>query len=234
MRRQLHILALLLIAMTALAPGAAHAQLQDQKTNLAIGFNGGVNLNSVSFSPRIKQKNLMAPTFGFSARYISERYFKMICGLQIEVNYSQHGWTENIEDGSGDTYTRKMNYVEIPFLAHLSFGSENHGGRFIINLGPQIGFIINESEEKSQTWDTSNRTNDVVEQYGYFADKKFQYGITVGMGVEIRTGIGNFIAEGRYYYGLSDFYNNTKKDAFARSAQTAIVAKLTYFIDITK
>ena len=234
MNRKLHLLLVVTVALAALLPDVAFAQLQDQKRNLSLGFNGGVNLNSVSFSPRIKQNNFMAPVYGFSARYISERYFKMICGLQLEVNYSQHGWTENIEDGSGDTYTRKMNYVEIPFLAHLAFGSENKGARFIVNLGPQIGFILSETEERSETWDTSNRTNDVVEQYGYFADRKFQYGITVGMGVEIRTGIGHFIAEGRYYYGLSDFYNNSKKDPFARSAQTAIVAKMTYFFDVTK
>ena len=224
----------LVVFACLLSVQTASAQLQDQKTNLSIGINGGVNLNSCSFSPSIKQKTLMGTQFGFTARYISERYFAMICGLQIEVNYSQHGWKENIEDGSGDTYSRTMNYVEIPFLAHLAFGSENKGGRFVFNLGPQIGFILSESEKRSETWDTSNRTNNVVEQYGYFADKKFQYGLTGGMGAEIRTGIGHFIIEGRYYYGLSDFYNNGKKDIFERSAQSAIIVKLTYLYDIIK
>jgi hypothetical protein len=51
--------------------------------------------------------------------------------------------------------------------------------------------------------------------------------------VELRTGAGNFLVEGRYYYGLADFYNSTKKDYFSRSAHTTIFAKITYLFDIS-
>ena len=47
----------------------------------------------------------------------------MICGAQIELNFSQHGWDEYYEDYPTLSYTRTMNYVEIPFLAHLAFGT---------------------------------------------------------------------------------------------------------------
>lgn len=219
---------------TLLAAAPAHAQLQEQRSNLSVGVNGGVNLNSVSFTPRIKQSSYMAPTFGLTARYISEKYFKMICGIQAEVNYSVHGWKEKIEDGSGDTYHRQMNYVEIPLLAHLAFGKDGtRGARFVVNLGPQIGFLISEKEVKSDPWDPSQRTNGVVQQYGYMADRKFAYGLTGGAGLEVMTGIGRFIAEARYYYGLSDFYNSTKKDPFSRSAHTSIVGKITYLFDLS-
>ena len=33
-----------------------HAQVGEQRHNFAVGVNGGINLNSVSFSPSIKQK----------------------------------------------------------------------------------------------------------------------------------------------------------------------------------
>jgi hypothetical protein len=66
------------------------------------------------------------------------------------------------------------------------------------------------------------------------ADKKFDYGITGGMGVELRTGAGNFLIEGRYYYGLADFYNTTKKDYFSRAANTTIYAKITYLFDLSR
>ena len=107
------------------------AQLQEQKHNFSIGISGGVNLGNVDFSPRIKQGYLIGPQAGFTARYISEKYFSMICGIQAEVNYSQRGWKEVIEDNSGDSYQRAMNYVEIPFMAHLAFGKEyGNGARF--------------------------------------------------------------------------------------------------------
>ena len=212
----------------------ARGQLQESRSNWAVGVNGGVNFNSVSFEPRIKQASYMAPVMGVTARFISEKYFKMICGIQAEVNYSAHGWKEKIEDGSGDTYHRQMNYVEIPLLAHLAFGKDGlRGTRFIVNLGPQIGILLSEKEVKSDPWNPGQRANGVVQQYGYMADRKFDYGITAGAGLEVMTGIGHFIAEARYYYGLSDFYNNTKKDTFSRSGHSAIVGKLTYLFDLS-
>lgn len=213
----------------------AHAQLQDQRRNFSIGGSAGVNMSSVSFEPNIKQGSLIGPTFGFTARYISEKYFSMICGIQAELNFSQRGWKEVIEDESGDTYHRSMNYLEIPLLAHLAFGKDKgHGARFVLNLGPQIGFMLNEKEHMSDPWDPSHRPNGTNIQYGKMADNKFDYGIIGGGGVELRTGAGNFILEARYYFGLSDFYNSTKKDYFSRSAHSYICAKLTYLFDLKK
>ena len=63
---------------------------------------------------------------------------------------------------------------------------------------------------------------------------KFDYGITGGAGLELRTKAGNFLVEGRYYYALSDFYKSTKKDYFSRSAHGTIVAKITYLFDLKK
>lgn len=220
-----------IIAAVVLCAGcfSASAQVGDLRHNFAIGINGGVNLNSVSFEPTIKQNNLMGFTGGITARYISEKYFSMICGIQLELNYSQHGWEEALEDYE-DTYSRTMNYIEIPMLAHIAFGKEQRGLRFFINAGPQIGFMLSESESYSEIWDPSHR---IKEQYGKMVDKKFDYGIVGGAGVELRTKAGSFLLEGRYYFGLADFYNNTKKDYFSKSAHTAIQAKITYLFDLT-
>lgn len=210
------------------------AQLQEQRRNFALGVNGGVNLSSVSFQPTIKQNTMIGPAMGITARYISEKYFKMICGVQMEVNYSQRGWSEKIEDGTDNTYKRAMNYIEIPLLAHLAFGKdEGHGARFIVNLGPQVGFLLSEKETKGGNWDPSDRyvSNST---YGKMAENKFDYGLVGGMGVELRTGIGNFVLEGRYYFGLSDFYGNSKSDPYSRSAHSYIGGRLTYLFDISR
>lgn len=110
--------------LLCMLPLSLFAQLQDERHNLSVGINGGVNLNSVSFTPSIKQTNFIAPEFGLTVRYISEKYFKMICGIQGEINFSQRGWKEVIEDGSNNTYHRAMNYIEVPLLAHLAFGKQ--------------------------------------------------------------------------------------------------------------
>ncbi|MBP1615757.1 MAG: putative conserved exported protein [Bacteroidetes bacterium] len=205
------------------------AQIGEMRTNFAIGINGGTNFSSVSFSPSIKQTSLSAFTGGLTARYITEKYFAMICGIQLELNYSQRGWNEVIEENT-DTYSRNMNYLEIPFLAHLAFGKD-HGAQFFLNLGPQIAFLLNEKENKSESFSPISRTS---EQYGKMAENKFDYGIAGGGGLELKTKAGNFLVEGRYYFALSDFYKTTKKDYFSRAAHSVLSARVTYLFDITK
>ena len=224
----------------------AAAQIGEPRNNLSVGFNGGVNLNSVSFTPTIKQNSLMGITGGLTARYISEKYFAMICGAQVELNFSQRGWDQLFEIVSTDAngyevtskdptklYTRKMTYIDIPFLAHLSFGRER-GLQFFIHAGPQIGFLISESETIDGI--DMNSLNDTQKAiYGVKIQNKFDYGITGGGGIELRTKrAGSFILEGRYYFALSDFYSTTKKDYFARAAHGTISVKFTYLFDLKK
>ena len=185
----------------------ATAQIGEPRSNFSVGVNGGVNLNSASFTPTIKQNSLMGITGGLTARYISEKYFSMICGAQIELNFSQHGWDEFYEDYPELQYTRKMNYLEIPFLAHLAFGKDR-GLQFFVHAGPQIGFFLGDSYTISGDWD--NYPGLTVEQHDKAVDNRFDYGITGGAGVELRTKAGNFLVEGRYYYALSDFYKDRK------------------------
>jgi 4-hydroxy-3-methylbut-2-en-1-yl diphosphate synthase IspG/GcpE len=62
--------------------------------------------------------------------------------------------------------------------------------------------------------------------------KEADYGIAGGLGIELKTKIGNFFVEGRYYYGLSDIYKNSKTDDFGRSANQDIIIKLGYSVRI--
>ena len=125
-KRELFLMLLVCVLASAFP---AMAQIGEMRHNFAIGINGGVNLNKVSFQRKIKQSMPMGITGGLTARYISEKYFAMICGAQVELNFSQRGWEEAFElaDGTKDlsrSYSRNMNYIDIPFLAHLSFGKD--------------------------------------------------------------------------------------------------------------
>ena len=236
------IAALLLTGVTL----PAIAQIGEARNILSVGINGGVNLNSASFTPTIKQNSLMGITGGLTARYISEKYFAMICGAQVELNFSQRGWDQLFETVSLDdngyevtakdptkTYTRKMTYIDIPFLAHLAFGRDR-GLQFFVHAGPQIGFLISESET-IEGIDMNSLSNTQKAVYAVKIQNKFDYGIAGGGGVELRTKkAGSFIVEGRYYFALSDFYSTTKKDYFSRAAHSTISIKLTYLFDLKR
>ena len=90
----------------ALAFTAATAQVGDSRNRLSVGFSGGMGTSRISFIPTIKQTTSLGPTFGVSVRHISEKYFFLICGTQVECNFASRGWTELIDDGSGNEYTR--------------------------------------------------------------------------------------------------------------------------------
>lgn len=219
-----------LMALALLFALPAAAQLGEERHNFAVGLNGGLNMSTVSFNPKIKLNTLNTPSMGITMRYMSEKYFKMMCGVQMEINYSQRGWDEKIEDESGNSYSRTMNYLEIPFMAHLAFGKDalNRGVKVFFNAGPQVGLFLGDNEKMN--WNTDTHP----EQHGKAVENKFDYGIVGGAGLEVSTGIGHFLLEGRYYFGLADFYKNSKRDYFEKSAHSFIGLRLSYLIDITK
>jgi len=228
---------LLYIILCVLFPTVMMGQVGEHRNDFAIGVNGNFALNKVSFNPTIKQSFHQGMGFGLSSRLVCEKYFACICALQVEINYMQLGWKELIET-SDDTYERTMNYFQIPVLANLGFGKERGGVKGFLVLGPQLGYCISEKEKRGGEWSDHTlylRPNHIVEQYDMPVEKRFEYGLTGGLGMDVSTRSGHhFILEGRYYYGLSDIFNNSKKDTFGRSANGAIIAKLSYMFDIVR
>ena len=230
MRKRLYITALLL-AMTG---AVATAQVESPRSSLEVGVAGGMNLSRMETQPSIRQGLRHGLNGGISARYTSEKYFSMICAAQLEVNFSQRGMIEDFDDGTSNYYSRLANYVEVPFFAHLAWGKEENGLQFFLNLGPQFGFLLGESEKYHGDWKTENRPSTIRPIYGKAIENKFEYGIAAGLGLEYKSNIGNFFIEGRYFYGLSDVFHNSKKDDFGRSANTTIITRVGYSITIFK
>ena len=209
------------------------AQVGEQRTDLSVGLNGGIVLNTVSFNPTIKQKMKVGPTVGFTARYICEKYFSLHCGFQGEINFTSVGWKENNET-SEKGYQRTIHYVNVPLLASLGYGRERGGLKGFLVVGPQLGFCIGETERDGARFYSAQLAGR-SDQHDLKVQRKFEYGITGGLGLEFSTKSGHrFIVEGRYFYGLSDIFSNTKKDPFGRSANSTIIAKVSYLFDVKK
>lgn len=216
----------------------ASAQVGEFRRDLAIGINGGYALNQVSFSPRINQKMHGGITMGVTARYTCEKYFSMICALQGELNFIQLGWTEDIKiEGTTNTgiYKRDVNYIQMPILVNLGFGKERGGVKGYVVAGPQLGFCLGEKETKSGEWSDYYLTDTQIKMHNTPIQKKFDYGITLGLGMDVSTKSGHhFTVEGRYGLSLSNVFNSTKQDTFSRSANNAITVKVSYLFDILK
>lgn len=236
-------LALLLLPITV------QAQIGEHRNTLSVGVNGGYNLTSIRFTPKVVQSMKGGINGGLTVRYTVEKYFSTIASIQAEINYSQLGWKENIQDvndnavinattGLAEQYERTINYVQIPFMAHLAWGRENKGINFFVNAGPQLGIYLSESTKTNFDWVNRNmtdRANTIVAQDTMKVENKFDYGIAAGAGIEWAIPkVGRFTLEGRYYYGLGNIYGDSKRDYFASSNFGTITIKLGYLFDITR
>lgn len=210
------------------------AQVGEPRTDFALGASGGFVMNKVSFKPSVKQSFKPGATVGFTARYTCEKYFSLICAFQGEVNYSQAGWKESVTDAP-DSYQRTLHYVQVPLLANLGYGRERGGVKGFLVIGPQLGFCIGESTKEGARYNVLQELVGGKDQHELSVKKKFEYGITGGLGMDVSTKSGHhFIIEGRYFYALSDIFGNSKQDAFSRSANGTIIAKVSYLFDIKK
>ncbi len=239
-----------LIALTLLLlPLTVQAQIGEHRNTLSVGVNGGYNLTSIRFTPKVVQSMKGGINGGLTVRYTVEKYFSTIASIQAEINYSQLGWKENIQDvndnavinattGLAEQYERTINYVQIPFMAHLAWGRENKGINFFVNAGPQLGIYLSESTKTNFDWANRNmtdRANTIVAQDTMKVENKFDYGIAAGAGIEWAIPkVGRFTLEGRYYYGLGNIYGDSKRDYFASSNFGTITIKLGYLFDITR
>ena len=231
---------------------ATRAQVGEYRNDLAVGVSAGYMLSSVGFVPEVPQKQLGGMTGGVTFRYTCEKYFKSVCAIVAEVNLVQTGWKENIMDMDNQpvyyvndkekanplSYERHMKYVQVPIMARLGWGRERKGLQGFIQLGPQIGFFLDESTTSNLQpgiGKLTERSSKIEAQDTMAVQKKFDYGIAVGGGIEFsHPKVGHFILEGRYYYGLGDIYKNSKSDFFVRSNFGQIVIKATYLFDLIR
>jgi len=221
--------------LLSLAISPLYAQKEIFKGELYLGGGAGTLFSKIDFVPGVPLAYKQGLYGGISAKYISEKNL----GLLVELNYAQRGWKEEFDPSSDFSYNRTLNYVEMPFMTHVYAGGKT---RFIMNVGPQISLLVGDREEMNQALSDNvdarragNPEARIGMQYeGMYELKRIDYGIVAGIGMELKTGIGDFDLEGRYYFGLGDIFTSRRSEEayFSRSAARVIGVKLTYYIRV--
>lgn len=186
-----------------------------------IGFSGGETMSTISLVPKLVDKLFTYNNdAGLAIRYISENNF----GLQAEVNYFQSGWKEDLQGyGQNYSYSRKLDFVEVPFLLHAYTASKHM--RYFLNVGPKVSYLLSETEEL-----IDNSTT--FEQHGKLVEKPFQYGIVGGAGFELHLWKSILGFEGRYCYQFSNIFNDAIGDYFNTSSMQTVSLNLFYFFQV--
>lgn len=196
-----------------------------------IGARGGVTFSTVMFKPSITGKLGMGYTGGVTFRYTEENHF----GLIAEVNLVQRGWAEKFEN-LPYSYQRVLNYVEVPVMSHIYFGSR---GKFFINAGPEIAYYLGDKIKSNFDYrDTSglegfHDKNRRIEQLTLEVSHKLDFGIVAGLGGEFSINRRNSLAiEARVYYGIGNVMPSGRQDTFSLSNQLSFGVTAGYWFRI--
>lgn len=205
-----------------------HAQAH-YDSRIFLGVHGGANLSMVTFTPSVSQKFLAGANAGINFRYLEEKHF----GFIIEANFEQRGWEEDFEDLKYK-YSRTVNFIQIPFLAHIYFGTR---AKFFINAGPSISFMIGESTKANFDYSKASSMTDlnshITYQYAMPVHQKVDYGISAGIGGEYSINKRNAIyLDARFYYGLGNLLKSGRTEPIRGSNSMSISISAGYWFRV--
>lgn len=211
------------LAVVALLTMAASTSFGEThyRAHISIGGHGGMAMSRMSFSPEVPQGWQFGPTMGVQVRYAEEK----LVGILAELNFVSRGWKESFEDSPELRYSRTLNYITLPVMTHVNFGSKRV--KCFFNLGPEVGLLLN--NKITANFDYVNPAPGLipstrrVNQMKMEVSNKFDYGITAGLGCEFYLSPRNSVyVEGRFYYGLGNIYPSSKADEFSASRSMTI------------
>ena len=211
---------------------SAIAQQSDYKYELFVGANGGMTFSQVRFYPNVKTSFLQGNTGGLIFRMFSEPHI----GFQVEVNYIQKGWQETPFTGqlAATTYFHQLNYVNMPVMTHINIGKK--ALRFILNVGPEVSYLISESQGFKPPDGITSTMDGYKEYYGNKIDAPIDilFGGGIGMEYHFKGGRGSAISiEGRAFYSLPNLYD-TKKYTYQASQSNGVQVTMAYILPLTK
>ena len=203
--------------MFLLLKSIALSQTDEFKTSYSFGIKQGINYSSVLFNPGLKQGVTLGYNGGLVYKFHNERLF----GLQLELIFNQKGWTENL-DTISNSYSRKMNYLEIPLITQIIFGKRET--KIYVNLGTSFGYLLSEKENK-----TIKNEDFTFDHYDKKIDKKFDYSGLGEIGTYFNTGFGELQIGLRYQMTLTDLFDTTADSDFVNAKNQVWNLSLTWF-----
>lgn len=187
-----HSLASLLVVLVPLLGLPAVASAQATSGGIRAGFN--IASITVDFD---EAKVTGDGRAGLVAGGFVAQDFNPNVGIQVEALFSQKGSEFAVEDDLfDDDASIKLNYLDFPVLARISFPGT--AAAFRVLTGPSINFKISQSVE----------VGDVEIDADEVPIKSFEFAYVLGAAVEF----GTFIVDGRYNWGLTDINDSEDED----------------------
>lgn len=201
---------LLVLTLFLLQGVTAFAQPRLQRPEFWLGVHGGVSAGTVLFNPAesgmspITKACVLGGNGGLVFRYMGHKY----CAFQMELNYEHRGWAQTTTAGKTE---HNLHYIELPILMHLNVGSDKC--RWFFDFGPQIGYCVYD-ESKS-------------------IDKRFDWGLAAGTGVEFQTRKAGMYWLGiRYDFSLGGVYGTSVTDSHSMASPMDLSINLGWIMPV--
>ena len=179
------------------------------QAQISVGLRGGLSYSELSG----EQINTDSKT-GFMGGVYAGVKISNNWVIMPEVSYIQKGAkVEGADIGTGAplTVTTDIDYVELLLPIGINFSVESESLQPRLYAGPTLGFALS-CEVKPDTDEPPSDCKDDI--------KSSDYGIVFGFGVELGSGLGAFLADLRYDYGIADI-NDTGDDITTRNSAAA-------------
>lgn len=194
------------------------SQANNFKPLFSFGIKQGVNISSVNFTPGISQGLNLGYTGGLVYKYQNEKLF----GLQLELNYTQKGWAEDLNT-INNSYSRRLNYIELPLITQVILGKRPNF-KYYINLGTSFAYLLSEKEDVEVNNEDYRR-----DYYEKKVENYFDYSVLGGLGLMYNTGVGEFQLGVRYQLAFTDLFKTGDDMIFENSQNQLFSFYLTYF-----
>lgn len=162
------------------------------------GAKAGVNLAKFSGDDLEDVESLVSFNVGaFAEISIAEKFI-----FQPELLYSRQGASSR-EEFDGDDFENnvKTSYLNVPLM--IKFAASD---RFMLELGPQVGFLLSAKSEAKGVMDGSSIS---VEEDIKDSFKSIDFGLNFGASFDI---VENVFIAGRYNLGLSNIVDGEDSD----------------------
>ena len=208
------------------------------KAQLYLGIEAGGNKNYLVTSNQAQAFTNYDPKGGFSFGVPLLYQYNDWFALQSGLSYTQKNYQITRTGYFQGIYQKNTNsYLELPILAHFSFGDEQLKG--FINLGGYAAYWMSDHLKGVETnvlntVDSSSASNTLstnTGSYGYsysepyqfstLKDKRLELGWIAGAGISYETISGHrFLIEGRYTSSVTDQQKNYQLNQIPRYNST--------------
>ncbi len=215
------------------------------QTKTYIGIVGGGNFsevyfNHLAFPTNIRTNPIAGVHGGVAVKFFPyKRYTKLHTGIQLQVNYSQKGYSQIFNTGA-PSYNVRMNYLTIPVSAIVYFGNKNL--KFFFSPGIYGEFLQN--VDTNYTPEDDDTTTPDVLNVGvsnvYVFDKQNDY--DNGFGVLFEVGFfrdfpfGQIQISGEASYSITNILNFGERSSGIPDASNHVVFgfRVGYFFGLGK